>query len=123
MLKPYKCTADKLTIGYGRNLEDSGITEPEAMILLKNDIAKTMEQLDQALHFYKRLGPVRRDVLTNMAFQMGVSGLLKFKKTLDYVAQGEFEKASVEMLISKWAKQTPNRTKELSEQMRTGKYA
>ena len=36
--KPYKCTANKLTIGYGRNIEDNGITKTEASVLLKNDI-------------------------------------------------------------------------------------
>lgn len=122
-LKPYKCTGDKLTIGYGRNLEDRGITESEAMAMLKNDIAQTMERLDAVLPFYKHLEPVRRDVLTNMAFQIGVSGLLKFKKTLDYIAQADYSNASVEMLDSRWAKQTPSRAKELSEQMRTGSYA
>ena len=121
-LKPYKCTAEKLTIGYGRNLEDRGITQAEAMLLLKNDIADVMAKLSEEIPFYLEIGPVRRDVLTNMAFQLGVAGLLKFKKTLLHVKNGEFEQASIEMLDSRWAEQTPNRANVLSEQMRTGRY-
>lgn len=121
-LKPYKCTGDKWTIGYGRNLEDRGITQAEALALLKNDIADVMSMLSFELSFYLELDQIRRDVLTNMAFQIGVAGLLKFKKTLQYVKAGEYEKAAYEMLDSKWAKQTPSRAKELSEQMRTGQY-
>lgn len=122
-LKPYKCTGDKWTIGYGRNLEDRGITQAEALTLLKNDIADVMAKLSVEIPFYLDLDPARRDVLTNMAFQIGVAGLMKFKKTLQYVKADWYEKAAYEMLDSRWAKQTPSRAKELSEQMRTGRYA
>lgn len=47
--KPYKCTAGKLTIGVGRNIEDNGITEDEAMYLLENDIASCIKQLTAKL--------------------------------------------------------------------------
>ena len=45
-LKPYRCTANKLTIGVGRNLDDVGISEDEALILLENDIIKVQRQAE-----------------------------------------------------------------------------
>ena len=54
-----------------------------------------------------------------MAFQLGIDGLLKFKNTLNLIEAGDYETASKEMLNSLWAKQTPERAKRLSEQIRT----
>ena len=53
-----------------------------------------------------------------MCYQMGVSGFSQFKKTIYLLETEQYEDASVEMLNSLWAKQTPNRAKELSEQVR-----
>ena len=80
-LKPYKCSANKLTIGYGRNIEDVGITEAEAEGMLMGDIANCLIQLS-VLPYFDTLDSVRRDVLTDMCFQLGFSGLLKFKKII-----------------------------------------
>ena len=55
-----------------------------------------------------------KDVLYEMCYQMGVSGVSKFKKTLLYLENKEFRMASKEMLDSRWARQTPNRAKKLS---------
>lgn len=130
--KIYKCPAGKLTIGVGRNLEDRGITKQEAEYLLNNDILTTHNELSCSLKFYDELDDVRQEVLINMAFQMGVQGLLKFKKTLDYIRQAlfvqscgvlehdYFDLASDEMMDSQWALQTPNRARELSNLMKGG---
>ncbi len=56
-----------------------------------------------------------RDVVIEMCYQLGVSGFSRFKKTISYLKEKQFEKASKEMLDSRWAVQTPNRAKELSE--------
>jgi len=119
-LKPYKCPAGKLTIGYGRNLEDNGITELEAEELLRNDIFRINEELMDSIGQYPSLPLFIKDVLVEMAYQMGVNGLLKFEKTLEFVSQGAYEKASIEMLDSQWAKQTPQRAKTLSNLMKGG---
>jgi lysozyme len=58
----------------------------------------------------------------NMAFQMGITGLMKFKKTLSLVEMGLYDDAADNMLKSLWAKQTPNRAAEMAEQMRTGQW-
>ena len=121
-LKPYKDTVGKLTIGVGRNLDDVGITEQEAMILLDNDIERTKLDLLKALPWINKIDSVRQDVLINMAFNMGIGGLLGFKNTLASVQSGNYADAADKMLQSKWAGQVGLRASELSNMMRTGKY-
>lgn len=114
----YKCTANKLTIGVGRNLEDRGITEKEAMYLLNNDINEVHNKLQFEYKFYDELDDTRQEILINMAFQLGIKGLSKFKQTIEHIRNKDYVKASEEMLNSKWAFQTPNRAKELSNLMK-----
>ena len=121
-LKPYRCTAGKLTIGYGRNLDDKGISKSEAYELLANDIRSCGEQLiDEIPEIYSGLDEVRKSVLLNMCFNLGIGGLLGFNNTLAFVAAGDWERAANGMLASKWAKQVGHRAIELSELMRKGK--
>lgn len=121
-LKPYRCTSGKLTIGIGRNLDDSGISEREAELMLENDILKLFAVLPEKIDFFNELDKVRADILVNMAFNMGVNGLLKFKKMLTAIDDGYFTRAAAEMLDSKWAFQVGDRALELAEQMKTGEY-
>jgi lysozyme len=120
-LKPYRCTAGKLTIGVGRNLEDRGITAEESAYLLGNDIARFEAELFRALPWASSLDDVRQRVLLDMAFNMGMAGLLTFKNTLATIKAGDFEKAAGMMLESKWAKQVGQRAERLSRMMFTGK--
>jgi len=119
-LKPYKDTTGKLTIGYGRNLEDVGITEKEAEFLLDEDIRRAYVQyLTGIPHNVQRmLTEEGEEVLVEMIFQMGLSKVLGFQKTLKAIAEGDAETAYKEMLDSRWARQCPNRAKELAEIMR-----
>ena len=119
-LKTYRCTAGKLTIGIGRNLDDVGISESEARVLLANDIAKVSAQMDKALPWWKSLSEPRQRVLANMAFNLGIAGLLGFKNTLGMIERGEYAKAADAMLASKWAKQVGARATRLSDMMRKG---
>lgn len=121
-LKPYKDTVGKLTIGTGRNLDDVGITDAEARFLLLNDISKVRLGLLTKLPWTSMLDDARRGVLENMAFNMGVDGLTQFKNTLSLIQKGDYDKASVEMLESKWASQVGDRAKRLSNQLRTGDW-
>lgn len=121
-LKPYTDTVGKLTLGIGRNLEDKGITEQEALFMLNNDVDYFYKKITKELPWIKNLDDTRQNVLVNMAFNLGVSGLFSFKNMLAAVATCNFKLASEEMLNSKWAKQVGNRAVELSEQMRTGEF-
>jgi lysozyme len=121
-LKPYRCTAGKLTIGIGRNLDDSGISQSEAYIMLINDIMNCEKQLQAKIpDIYNGLDEVRKSVLLNMCFNLGINGMLGFKNTLAFVKAGDWERAANNMLVSRWAKQVGRRAIELSELMRKGK--
>tara|TARA_Y100000034_G_scaffold40348_1_gene49729 strand:- start:739 stop:1155 length:417 start_codon:yes stop_codon:yes gene_type:complete len=120
-LKPYHCTSGKLTIGYGRNLEAKGVSKGEAESMLLSDIAEVEEKLVRA-GLLIGLNDARKAVLINMAFQLGFNGLSKFRNMLAAVQSEQYVLAASEMLDSLWAKQTPNRAKELSEQMLTGEF-
>ena len=121
-LKPYRCTAGKLTIGIGSNLDDRGISQKEAYAMLERDILDFEQQLlDEIPDVYNRLDEVRKSVLLNMCFNLGLKGLLEFKNTLNFVAACDWERAANGMIASKWAKQVGLRAIELSELMRKGK--
>ena len=134
----YRCTAGKLTIGYGYNLTANplrlssieinynhlhGMGKNESERLLKLMIAKITDQLEEALPAINRLDTVRQDVLINMTYNLGLVGLLKFKKMLLALEKKDYQKASIEMLNSKWKDDVGNRAQELATQMMTGAYA
>ena len=118
-LKPYRCTAGKLTIGVGRNLDDKGISHDEAMLLLRNDIEEVTRQLER-YSWYVALGPTRRKVLIDMAFNLGIGGLLGFQKMIEALERGDYERAADEMVNSRWYKQVGKRGRRLERMMRTG---
>lgn len=120
-LKPYRCTAGKLTIGVGRNLEDVGISRDEAFYILNNDIDRVLDVLKTRDYFKAVEGDdVRARVLVDMAFNLGIAGLEKFTRTLDAVRRKDFVEASELMLESKWAAQVKGRALRLSKMMKTG---
>ena len=121
-LKPYRDTVGKLTIGVGRNLDDRGITKDEALYLLSNDINIVESELDRELPWWRYLDDIRQEVLVNMAFNMGLPKLKKFKRFLSALEKGNYETAADEMLASRWAIQVGRRADELSRAMREGEY-
>lgn len=113
------------TIGIGRLIDrrkNGCISLEEAEYLLNNDIQSRLNTLQKVLPWFDLLDEARKGVLLNMSFQLGVGGLLGFKKTLGHVKAGEYTQAAEAMLQSKWATQTPARAKRLSDQMRYGKW-
>lgn len=121
-LSPYKDSVGKLTIGYGRNLSDVGITTEEATVLLANDLERTVNDLSKCLPWVSSLDDARRSVFTNMAFNMGIHALLEFNQMLAAAQAGDWEKAAEEMVYSKWADQVGARAQRLAQQMRTGEW-
>mgnify|MGYP003656801140 CR=1 FL=1 len=119
-LKPYLCTAGKMTIGVGRNIDDVGISEEEAYILLGNDIDRCCHALDIYVDWWRGLDDVRQRVLVDMMFNLGANGLMAFSRMWTAVAGQAWDLAADEMLDSKWADQVGVRARTLSEMMRTG---
>ena len=70
----------------------------------------------------KQCNPAREDVITSMAYQLGVDGLAQFSKALIFISNGDFTSGANEMLNSLWARQTPGRARRHAEVMRTGSY-
>lgn len=126
VLSAYKDSLGYLTIGYGRLIDGKkggGITEAEAEYLLLNDISNVCASVDKALPWIAKLNPVRQNVLYEMAFNMGVMGLLKWKNTLKMIECGQFKEAADAMRGSLWAKQVKSRAVRLALEMETGKSA
>ena len=120
VLKPYRCTAGKLTIGCGRNLDDNGITVLEAKMLLRHDLTQTRFGLEKVFPGFSGLSRPRRMALIDMCFNLGLSRFLQFKQMLAAVVAGDFTRAAEEMLSSRWAEQVGQRAQTLATMMREG---
>ena len=114
----YKCTEGYDTIGYGFAIKDLILDEAVAEIILMKKIKKLLERILIAFPWFKDSPDPVKFVVSNMCYQLGITGFSKFKKTIYYFETEQYEEASMEMLDSLWAKQTPNRAKELSEEVR-----
>lgn len=108
-LKPYKCTSNKLTIGYGRNIEDVGISIGEAEYLLENDIDRCIKDLNNNLTWFKLSNEWVQVILINMTYNMGINGLLTFKNSLKLLENKQYKQAGIELRKSKWYSQVKNR--------------
>jgi lysozyme len=122
----YKDSLGFWTIGVGRLVDPgqpgAGLRDDEIDYLLSNDVNDRIEALTRKLSWFQDLDDVRKGVLLNMAFQLGTEGLWKFPATLQLVQQGKYDEAADAMLESRWAQQTPERAKRLSDQMRGGQW-
>ena len=142
-LQVYKDTLGIDTIGIGRNLEDRGITkeeldwmdipnidvvyemgitEADAVYLATNDVQIVEEELVRAHPCVDRLDSLRQLILIDMAFNMGVPRLCKFKKMWAAVECGDYPTAAKEMLDSRWAKQVKGRATKLANAMHNGEF-
>lgn len=117
VLKAYECSAGYTSIGIGRNLDTRGITEDEAMYLLNNDIESVFKDLDKHLAIWRSYPLEAQYVFIDLCFNLGIHTLLSFRKTLAFCELGEWEKAAVELLNSKYAKQVGRRAIFNSEQL------
>ena len=115
----YKCTEGYDTIGYGFAIKDLVIEKDIADLILMKKLHTLLQRVMVAFSWFESMPPEVKDVVLNMCYQLGLSGFSKFKKTIYLLETEQFEEASVEMLDSLWAKQTPNRAKELSERIKS----
>lgn len=121
VLHEYKDSLGYSTIGVGRLIDKKkggGITKEEAMMLLDNDIERKSKELFKALPWVINAPELIQRALVNMAFQMGVEGVLGFKNTLALIQTKQYVKAADNALQSKWAQQTPNRAKRVTDMIR-----
>ncbi len=118
-LFPYTDTVGKLTIGYGRNLSDKGISQIEAEYLLENDL-EAAERDCQAFPWFAGLSEARQIVIVSMVFNLGLVGFQKFHHLIAAMQRMDYDTASEEMLRSKWADQVKGRAVRLAQMMQQG---
>jgi len=119
-LKPYLCTAGKTTIGIGRNLDDVGITEAEALHLLENDIERAVAVCRRLFPTWDALSDARQEALANMAFNLGEAGLGKFKQMRAAIEADDWHTASQAVLSSRYAYQVGDRAKRIAAALLNG---
>lgn len=127
---PYHCSEGYPTIGYGQRIGprladlamyEMAMPESVARLWLSNNVRNISDRLSREL-FYLQCNDVRAAVLISMAYQMGVTGLLKFRKMIAAIENNDWEEAAKEALDSRWATQTPERAKRNAEALRTGEW-
>lgn len=121
----YKCTAGKVTIGVGRNIDENGgigLSDDEIDYLLSNDIKRVVKELRGAFEWFDGLSTVRKDALVDMCFNLGLPRLQLFKKALAAMEAGDYELAAAEFLDSRWARQVGDRALTVAGMIRTGVY-
>ena len=142
-LQVYKDTLGIDTIGIGRNLEDRGITkeelewmdipnidvvyemgitEADAVYLAENDVQIVEEELVRAHPCVDSLDAVRQLIVIDMAFNMGVPRLNKFKMMWAAIHDEDYPTAAKEMLNSRWANQVKGRATKLANAMHNGEF-
>ena len=117
--KVYQCTEGYDTIGYGFTIKDLEIDKDVADLILMKKLHTLLQRITIAFPWFENIDNIAKSVVVNMCYQLGLRGFSQFKKTIYYLETEQYEEASMEMLDSLWAKQTPNRANELSELMST----
>lgn len=132
--KPYIDTEGYPTVGTGFKIGPKGaplsyyqftLTKEASDAWLLSFVERTHDGMlgeREIAQAASKCNEARADILTSMAYQMGVTGLAAFKNTLGMIAAGNFTGAAAGMLNSKWAAQTPKRAKRHAEVMRSGTY-
>ena len=118
--KPYRCPAGKLTIGFGRNLDDVGITKAEAKMLALNDIVKAITFLAAFFPKWGEFSVNRQVALIDMVVNLGEGGFRGFKNTIRLINEGKWKEAADNALDSKWADQVGQRAVEDANLLREG---
>ena len=122
--KVYLDTLGKRTVGVGHLCvedfweDNKEYSEEMLMNILKDDLKNAIEGAERLLKDCLVLDSLAREIITEMVFQLGETGVSKFRNMLKALKEGpDYQTAAIEMLDSRWAKQTPNRAKAMSAEM------
>lgn len=113
-LKPYRCTAGKLTIGYGRNLDDVGISAQEAEIMLQSDLVRCELDL-MGFGFWNGLSDNQKAALLDMRYCLGPGGFRGFRKMIAALEAGNAAEASSQVMDSLLARQVGDRAQDIAD--------
>ena len=114
----YKCTEGFDTIAYGFAIKDLEIPEHIAEELLIIKLEKLQKNANARFKWLEDMPQEVQEVVLNMCYQLGVTGVSKFRKAISALQEGDWDEAANEMLDSLWARQTSKRAKELSDIVR-----
>lgn len=117
----YKDHLGYYTIGYGFLVDErrgGGLSTAECEFILRNRLQIIFSKLDREIPWWGRLSETQQRGLANMAYQLGVKGLLRFKNTLELMRIGKYKEAAQEALNSRWAQQTPDRAKRVADMLK-----
>lgn len=120
----YYCTAGYLTIGVGRRIdkEGPGLRETERDFMLDNDIIELEIALTDRVEGFAVLDVVRKTVLVDMAHNMGVAGLLRFKRMLSELRVGDYEAAGAALMASEYGRKLPVRAERNRDMLVSGDW-
>lgn len=127
-LVPYRDSRGIWSIGYGHKIlshEDFSypITPPEAEALLQKDLNIAIESTEKSFSFYEKLSDNRKSILAEMVYQMGAEKVLTFHDMINEIELLNFQEAALQMIASKWYKETPNRVIILAYRMQSDTFA
>lgn len=109
----------KLTVGYGRNLEDVGLSKLEAEVLLDHDLTGSELSCQKAFEWFPTLSDRRQRAITELVFNMGIGKFREFRQTIQAIKAGQFIAASIHLLASKWKVQVgPTRSNRIARYLR-----
>jgi len=106
------------TIGYGFAIKDLVLDEDIAEDILMRKLERLQRNANSRFKWLEDMPVVVQEVILNMCYQLGVTGVSKFRKAISALQEGDWDEAANEMLDSLWARQTPNRAEELSKIVR-----
>lgn len=118
-LKAYTDSTGHVTIGFGRNLSDNGITLRMAYSMLDEDISYHLDKLSD-LDWFNSLNESRKVAIVTMSYNLGLQSLLSFNKMIGFIKKKKYLSASKEIMNSQWANQVGNRAQETAHMMKTG---
>lgn len=118
----YRCSSGALTIGFGRNIDEDrgglGISEPEAELLLRNDIDRCVDELRRNFKWFDESPSSTQSCLVQLCFWLGLTRLRRFRKMLLALAKGDRDRAADELIDSLLYRQIPGRTQRVADQLR-----
>ena len=123
----YLDTRNKRTVGVGHLCVEAhwkeGVAYPEEMLMkvLEDDLKNAIRGAEELCSDCPVLDDQAKEIIVEMVFQLGKTGVSKFRNMWKALGQDppQYDVAATEMLDSRWAKQTPNRAKEMSDHMRS----
>ena len=114
----YKDSLGIDTIGYGFAIKDLELDQDICDMILDRKLKDLERMVNSKFNWYRYMPPEIKNVVIEMCYQLGVTGFSNFRKTITFLQNKQFHDASVEMLDSRWAEQTPVRAKELSDRVK-----